>query len=339
MRTQTRRQFLTTLSLAGAAGFVSPMGAMAGEEPLETTAIRLPKTPAICIAPSYAAEELLRAEGFTDIRYVDLSEATAFPIEAVARGEIDFNLNYSINYVSAIASGKLVTLLAGVHVGCYELFAAKGIRTIADLKGKSVGVGAVGSVGSLLVTMMAAHVGLDPAKDINWVTDPKVKPIELFEQGKVDAFLGFPPEAQDLRARRIGSVIVNSAIDHPWSEYFCCMVGANPEYVRNHPVATKRALRAILKATDLCATDPARAARRLVDGGYTPRYDYALEALQEIPYDRWREYDPEDTVRARSGLYQIKPAEDHCRKHRLAFSERAQTRAEGLRGRYRNAVD
>jgi NitT/TauT family transport system substrate-binding protein len=115
--------------------------------------------------------------------------------------------------------------------------------------------------------------------------------------GRVDAFLGFPPEPQDLRARRIGNVIVSSAVDRPWSQYFCCIVGGNPEYVRNHPVATKRALRAILKATDLCATDPAGVARQLVDGGFTPRYDYALQALREIPYDKWREYDPEDTIR------------------------------------------
>ena len=91
--TQTRRRFLKTLSLAGAAGFVSPMGAMAADEPLETTTIRLPKGPAICIAPLYAAEELLRAEGFRDIRYV--SFPTAPPIEAVARREIDFSLNYT----------------------------------------------------------------------------------------------------------------------------------------------------------------------------------------------------------------------------------------------------
>jgi NitT/TauT family transport system substrate-binding protein len=293
---QTRRQLLEGLSMAGAVGFFLPSRAFAADT-LETTTVRLPKTPAICIAPGYVAEELLRAEGFTDIRYVELSEATVFPIEAVARGEIDFNLNYSINYVAAIDAGKSVTLLAGIHVGCYELFGAEGIRTIADLKGKSVGVGAVGSIGSLLVTMMAAHVGLDPVKDIDWVTDPKVKPVELFIQGKVDAFLGFPPEPQDLRARRIGNVILNSAVDRPWSQYFCCMVAGNPEYVRNHPVATKRALRAILKATDLCASDPARVARRLVDGGFTPRYDYALEALGEVSYDKWREYDPEDTVR------------------------------------------
>ena len=92
-------------------------------------------------------------------------------------------------------------------------------------------------------------------------------------------------------------MIVNSAVDRPWSQYFCCLLAGNPDYVQHHPVATKRTLRAILKATDLCATDPARVARQLVDGGFTPRYDYALQTLSENSYDKWREYDPEDTVR------------------------------------------
>lgn len=67
--------------------------------------------------------------------------------------------------------------------------------------------------------------------------------------------------------------------------------------MRAHPVATKRVIRAVLKTADLCAADPARAARRLVDEGFTPRYDYAQQALSELPCDKWREYDPEDTIR------------------------------------------
>src|SRR5262249_47300451 len=78
---------------------------------------------------------------------------------------------------------------------------------------------------------------------------------------------------------------------------FCCMLGGNRDFVRRNPVATKRVLRAVLKATDLCSTDPKRAAKGLIDGGFTPRYDYALQTLQDNPYDRWREYDAEDTVR------------------------------------------
>jgi NitT/TauT family transport system substrate-binding protein len=62
-------------------------------------------------------------------------------------------------------------------------------------------------------------------------------------------------------------------------------------------VATKRVLRAILKAADVCTSEPERAARFLVDKGYTTSYDYARQTMQDVVYGRWREYDPEDTVR------------------------------------------
>ena len=139
--------------------------------------------------------------------------------------------------------------------------------------------------------------GSTPKTDVNWVTDPKLKPIELFAARKIDAFLGFPPEPQDLRARKIGHPIVNTATDRPWSQYFCCLLGGNREFVRKYPVATKRVVRALLKASDFCASEPERAAQQVVDAGITSNYDYALAAMRELPYDKWREYDPEDTLR------------------------------------------
>jgi NitT/TauT family transport system substrate-binding protein len=75
------------------------------------------------------------------------------------------------------------------------------------------------------------------------------------------------------------------------------MLAGNREFVRKNPVATKRVLRAILKAADLCVSDPQGVARQLVDRGFTPRYDSAYQALSELPYDKWREYEPEDTLR------------------------------------------
>jgi NitT/TauT family transport system substrate-binding protein len=96
--------------------------------------------------------------------------------------------------------------------------------------------------------------------------------------------MAFPPQAQELLAKRIGHVVVNSAVDRPWSQYFCCMVTGNREFVRTHPVATKRALRAIVKSADICALEPERAARFIVDKGYAQRYDSALEVMKELPY-------------------------------------------------------
>src|SRR5262249_55404799 len=149
----------------------------------------------------------------------------------------------------------------------------------------------------VFLATLAAQVGLDPTKDINWVTSPSISPKQLFIDGKIDAWLGFPPEPQDLRARKVGHVIVNSSIDRPWSQYYCCMLAGNRDFVRKHPIATKRVLRAILKAADFCVNDRVEVARRMVDRGFTTEYDYTLQTLNEVPYNKWREYDPEDTIR------------------------------------------
>jgi NitT/TauT family transport system substrate-binding protein len=289
--TQTRRHFLTTLSMAGAAGLVRRAAAA---EALETTTVRLVNDRSICIAPEYMAEQLLRAEGFTDIRYVEAPGSQQ--IDALLRGEIDFSNFFPGGNIPQIDAGAPIVVLAGIHVGCFELFAREGIRHIADLKGKTIGL-RVTPVGVL--TLMAAEVGLDPAKDIHWVTgaDRGPDPLELFVQGKIDAFLGFPPEPQELRARHAGHVVLNTTTDRPWSQYFCCMLASNREYVRKHPVATKRVLRAVLKAADLCASEPDRVARRIVTGGFAETYDYALQTVSEIPYEKWRDYDPEDSMR------------------------------------------
>ena len=264
---------------------------LADEGPLETTAIRLADTRAICLAPVYIAKEVLRAEGFTDIRYVPSPSAT------VGRGEIDFDFQYGAWIASHLDAGEPLTALAGVHSGCHEVFAHEPIRTIGDLKGKRVGVRRLGAGDHLNLALMAAQVGLDPQKDITWVTESPLNPMALFAAKEVDAILASPPEPQELRARKIGRMIVNIATDKPWSQYFCCMVFGNREFVRDHPVATKRFLRAILKATDMCAAEPERTAQRLVDAGFPGRYEYALQTLTELPYARWREVDPDDSLR------------------------------------------
>jgi NitT/TauT family transport system substrate-binding protein len=295
--TQSRRHFLASASLAAAAGVLGTRGALAGEGPPETTTIRLGYWPTYaCLTPESISEELLRAEGFTDVRFVPPSD-----VNSVAGGEIDFDLDAAAWLVPQVDAGAPITVLAGVHLGCYELFAHDPIRTIRDLKGKKVGIDYLGSSGHLYLTMMVAQVGLDPKSDIEWVANPRENPdssvMERFAAGTVDAFLGFPPEPQELRARKIGRVILATAVDAPWSQYFCCTAYGNRAWVRDHPVATKRALRAILKTADLCATEPEKAAQRLVDAGLTDRYDYALQTLTEVPYGVWREYDPEDSMR------------------------------------------
>ena len=215
--------------------------------------------------------------------------------KALAAGSADISLNFVAPNIIQMAAGDPIVLLAGVHVGCFVLFGTERVRALRDLKGKTISVQALGSSQHVFLATMLAYVGLDANKDVTWVTNPSPESMRLLAEGKVDAFLGFPPDPQELRAKKIGHVVIDSGSDRPWSQYFCCMVTANRDFVRKHPVATKRALRGILKAADLCALEPQRAARRIADRGYN--YDYALATLKDIPYDKWREYDAEDTVR------------------------------------------
>ena len=284
-----RRRVLAGMS-GLAAGLLAPPAR--AEPPPETTTVRLGAAPSTCTAPLYLAEDLLREEGFTDIRYVPTTGAAM-----VADGDVDFDMLAAVRFLPLIEAGKSVTVLSGVHAGCFELRANDAIRSIADLRGKRVGVSSpLGSTADhLLVSVMASYVGLDPVTEIQWVTDPKVSQADLFTSGQIDAFIGFPPLPGQPCVRNIGHLVVSTANDRPWSNYFCCMVTANTEFVRKNPVAAKRALRAILKATDICHREPERAAQRMVAMGFS--LDCARMMLNDANYGLWRDYDPEDTVR------------------------------------------
>jgi NitT/TauT family transport system substrate-binding protein len=293
----SRRHFLTGLSAVGLASVVCA-GPLHAEPPPEITAVRLPVFYKIsdCQSPAYISTELLRAEGFTDVQFVATGTGPD-DSDWLAAGDIDFDWNFAPAYIRAIIKGGRITVLAGMHAGCNELIAKKDIRSVAGLKGRKVGVDLINGSPHAFLTLMAAYVGLDPVNDIQWIANPDEPPLELLAEGKIDAFLGGPPAPQQARARNIGHTIVDMGADAPWSQYFCCMLAGSADYVSRYPVATKRVLRALVKAVDLCVSDPERVARLVVERGFAARYDYALQALKQVRYDKWREYDPEDTMR------------------------------------------
>lgn len=292
----TRRQFLESTSVLGAASLLGYSRIAAAEPPPETKKIRLVHFPAICIAPQYLAEELLRLEGFSEVSYVEMMSGK--PVDGILAGRADLTMEAAPSLVYTMDSGQSLVALAGIHTGCYELFGNERVQAIRDLKGKTVSVSTLGGADHVLLASMLAYVGMDPRKDVNWITGNKaIDAMRLFVEGKADAYMGFAPAPQELRAKKIGHVIVNTAQDRPWSQYFCCMLVANREFVAKNPVATKRALRAYLKAADICAQEPERVARFLAAKGYEPRYEIGLEVLKSLPYRRWRDANPEDTLR------------------------------------------
>lgn len=291
-----RREFLTRASAIGTVALLGLPRSVAAEPPPETAKIRLIHAPAICLAPQYLAEELLRLEGFSEVEYVKITRGTA--LDVLAEGRADISMWDVPSSILVLDAGKPLVMLAGIHAGCFELFGNERVHSVRDLKGKTVSIQAVGGGDHVLISSMLAYVGMDPKRDVNWIVGSKMTDaMRLFVEGKADGFMGFAPEPQELRANKIGHVIVNTGQDRPWSQYFCCAVSANKEFVARNPIATKRALRAYLKAADICANDPSQVAQFLVEKGYEPRYEIGLEVLKSLPYTRWRQANPEDTLR------------------------------------------
>ena len=153
-----RREFLKGLSaLAGSAALLGYDPRIANAEPPpETTKIRLIQVPAICPAPQYIAEELLRSEGFTDVEYVKPVRETG--VSAVAGGRADITLWDLPATIPLLDEGKPIIVLAGIHSGCWDLYGNDRVHGLRDLKGKRVSVYAVGGGDYILLSSMLAYV-------------------------------------------------------------------------------------------------------------------------------------------------------------------------------------
>lgn len=298
----SRRKFLGNLTAAGAVGLIGlrPRAA-AAEPPPETTSINIvydPSVPILCYGPQYVATELLRAEGFTEISYSPFLDASINDAKVLGAGKADISASWVGDLITVAESGGPVVGLSGMHIGCTEVVAHKGINSFRDLKGKKIALfTADDSAEKMWFSIMFAYIGLDPDQDIEWVVHPYEEWGELLAAGKVDAIMVWPPDAQSFREQNIGHVILNTTTDRPWKDYYCCVISGNRDYVTNNPIATKRALRAMLKATDMCTLQPELAAKMVIDNGFPTDYERALQVFREIPYAQWREYDPEDTLR------------------------------------------
>ena len=287
---------------------IAPTVAPTAAQALETTTIRIPLGAAtapvsVCVAPVFVAEDLLKAEGFTNVQYVR-SAGPTLTIDALANGEGDMTLQFSGPSIIYLDAGKAVTMLAGVHVGCFALFGSSKVSGIGDLKGQTIAVSQIGGPDHVFLSIMLANANIDPIKDVTFMATPPATAKQQFMDGTIDAYMAFPPAVQELRAKSIGHVVVDSMMDMPYSQYFCCMATFNRDFVQKNPVATKAALRALLKATDVTAQHPDQAAKLMVDKGFTPNYDYALQAMKDIPYNQWRKLNPEDTIRFYSTILQ-----------------------------------
>jgi len=215
-----RRHFVKGVAaLAGAAGLSAyDIRSAAADPPPETNKLRIHESPVTCIAPQLVVQELLHAEGFTDVRYVNYPKDTKlWPPESYLSGETDIGFSFSPTDIRFIDAGAPVTILAAAHAGCVELMACKRVRSTRELRGKTAAIDDVPDT-KIFISMFAAYVGVNPNIDINWVTQPPADWLRLMAEGEIDTCFTGPPLSVEFRQKKVGHVLVNTTTDKPWSQ-------------------------------------------------------------------------------------------------------------------------
>jgi NitT/TauT family transport system substrate-binding protein len=271
--------------------------------PPETTTVRF-VSPAPCDPSSALAKEFLLEEGFKDIQYVRVSNTTT---EWLTSSVAEFSTGYGNLIAANVDTSLPILALAGVHPGCFEIFATPGISTIRDLRGKTIAVNAANASDQFygFFSILLAYVGVDPRAEVNFIQiGPDLNALrDAFLDGRSQAFIApaaFGPLLR-LNPKNPGKVILDTTMDKPWSQYYCCQLVTNRDWARKNPFATKRVTRALLRAADVVAKDKARAAHEYVARGFyataSPTDEQITnEVIRDLSYD-WRELDPEETLR------------------------------------------
>jgi NitT/TauT family transport system substrate-binding protein len=283
----------------------------AGEPPPEVTSIRVPRTRSGCNAPFIYAEEFLREEGFAEVRNV-FAEQAYLLIDEVAEGSIDIAYHFIPPLLHAVEHGVPIVMLGPAHTACAQVVAADYVADLADLRGRRLGIAplSVPQPGDFaFATSLLQWIGISSLDDVELVP-VVVADITTGLGSDFDAVFTYPPLSYSALESRSSSgpgsgqrhIIFDSSVDEPWSRQLCCALFARRQFVEDNPVATKRALRAVLRALDHGASDLGALAGAMLKKGWLAREDYANRALAELTFGAWRTHDLAASMRF-YGLY------------------------------------
>jgi NitT/TauT family transport system substrate-binding protein len=268
--------------------------------PPETASIRL--APGACDAPMMIAERYLQEEGFTSVQFV----TTGGP-PGLTGDRADLAVMFVPTLTSAVEGGAAIVGLGGLHTGCAEIWAPQSLSSLKDARGRTVIVTAKtpDNLPYSYIALGLKNAGVDPS-EVNFIVQPDANLTQLFLEGKSDLlFLATTADvAFKSNPQNKGHVVLDQAMEKPWSEQNCCMITSTTAWLRTNPAAAKRALRAIYRAADSLPKDRSDAAKVAVDKGLfggAANVELVREAANMVPYD-WRSYDVPESIRFHTKL-------------------------------------
>ncbi len=157
-------------------------------------------------APWAAADGGTYAKHDLDVTLQSIASANG--VAAMLSGQVQIAQLGGSEVVSAAANGGDLVIVANlVPVFPYVLMTPSSIATIADLKGKKVGVSKVGGSADIATRVALTKNGLDPSKDVTIVeTGSAANRVAALRTGALQGGVSQPPESTTLQQQGFHSV-------------------------------------------------------------------------------------------------------------------------------------
>ncbi len=221
-----------------------------------------------CEAPAFVAYHngIFKEEGL-DVNFVQMGFEDLK--SGLASGKVSGTVG-NFAWFKPIEQGLQIKITGGLHAGCINAVAPpdSGIASIADLKGKTIGVDAIGGGPMIILSIELKKKGIDPKTDVQWKAYPPAQLEAAIDKKEIQAFIVWDPFGADLVKNKKYVQLLGNGSDEPYKSGYCCYSVVSNKLVENDPEAAAAFTRAVLRAAEWVGLHTREAAQLEVDQKY-----------------------------------------------------------------------
>jgi NitT/TauT family transport system substrate-binding protein len=203
-------------------------------------------------------------------------------IAALAGGDCDYTMVFGSVVRAAIRGLPVKVVASFIDSSTHALIARPEVKSVQELKGKTMGVQAYGATDHVAAAMMLKHFGVDPDKEIKTVAlGSAAARLAALKEGVVDVAVVAPPA--DAEAKKLGFSILTRAYEV--FNFPFVGLGTQVKKIQEKPDEVKRTIKALIKANRFLRQNRDGAIQVLVEWGRTERdlaavaYDSAVKVF------------------------------------------------------------
>ncbi len=194
--------------------------------------------------------------------------------QALEAGELDIATGSTHSVMMAAAHGLKFKVVASLSreggngfATQYMALDSSPIKTIKDLKGKTIGINGARSSAEIWARLALTKNGLDPARDVKWVAIPFPSQGEAVRSGQLDVG-AFPQPFAAFEEKRGGMHTVFTSTDGTGHEEDLMLLLASEKMVKEHPDVLRAFLADLVKAAHFYAKEPRKSGQELIDARF-----------------------------------------------------------------------